>query len=183
MNLPHPPWSLVCPIDTRPLAIWLAEHADAFPRQASADKPQRVLAPPMELVQPVINAVLAHFPDAVAHAPMLSRMSAGQEHCMHMDHTPAHWITRVHVPIATNPDAWLMFEEEGRKVHFEAGHAYTFDMSRPHSFGNPGNEGRVHLIFEVMEASMGEGAIRATHVRPAAAEKNRQEIADVKCPE
>ncbi len=177
-------WSHICDVDTAPLLAWLEKQGPGiFPTLPGthADKPQRVRQLPMELLQPIFDAVLRHFPaGCVAYEPMLSRMRPGQEHGMHVDHTPAYWVTRVHVPLVTNTSAWVQFEEqedesirnesaglvwrdaEGVFNLFLAGKAYSFDMRRRHAFGNDGQTDRVHLIFEVMTADCGDGAIRRT---------------------
>lgn len=157
-------WSPVCTVDTSSLEHWL-QHAGPglFPALRDQAKPQRVFQLPRDALQPIVDTVLGCFPcPAYAYEPMLSRMQPGQKHGMHVDHTPAGWVTRIHVPLATNPKAWLHFEEEDRPVHFGAGVAYTFDMRRRHSFGNDGTTDRVHLIFEVMAPHCGAGAISAT---------------------
>lgn len=104
----------------------------------------------MHLVQPIMHDVLQRFPGAVAAEPMLSRMTPGQSHPMHVDRQRADWITRVHAPLTTNPGAWLMFEVEGKSIRFDVGMAYSFDTTQRHSFGNYGSTDRVHLIFEVL---------------------------------
>jgi hypothetical protein len=99
---------------------------------------------------------------------MLSRMLPGQAHPFHVDRQRADWITRIHVPIVTNPLAWIAFEAENEpvhpgneavelgnvllcnKVHFLAGKAYSFNTLERHAFGNDGDTERVHLIFEVL---------------------------------
>ena len=105
----------------------------------------------------------------IAIDPMLSRMLPGQSHDFHVDIQRADWITRVHVPIVTNPGCWMAWENAEKKaywlehydtlpnvrdiaevVHFEAGRAYSFNTLERHSFGNDGETERVHLIFEVL---------------------------------
>ena len=53
---------------------------------------------------------------------------------------------RIHVPIITNKDAFLIAEEYAK--HLEVGEVWTFDNQSQHSVVN-GNETRVHLIFDV----------------------------------
>ena len=54
---------------------------------------------------------------------------------------------RYHLPVITNPDAWL--EVDGDRHHMEAGVLYFFEKHRPHCGGNDGTEGRVHLVVDV----------------------------------
>ena len=53
---------------------------------------------------------------------------------------------RVHVPIYTNPNAYLISNEYSQ--HYTTGYAWTFDNQADHGVVN-GNEERVHLIFDV----------------------------------
>lgn len=155
---PLPPqtcWAPICnlaPIILLPLTDWLAESDGRWNKPASETKPTRIHQDglPMHLVQPIMGDVLLHFPGAIADSPMLSRMLSGQSHPMHVDRQRADWITRVHVPLTTNSGAWLMFEPEGKRIHFEVGMAYRFNTHERHSFGNDGEDARVHLIFEVL---------------------------------
>lgn len=144
-------WSIICPVNVEQLVQWVQTFDPKhWPTPSGPTKPQRLLAPPMQLVQSVIDQIVPHFPSPVLiHQAMLSRMMPGQNHPMHADNQRGDWITRVHVPIITNPDAWMMFEDEGAPVHFAAGHAYTFNTLARHAFGNNGSADRVHLLFEV----------------------------------
>ena len=159
-------WSPICTVDVAPLQAWLAATDQPWSVVAE-NKPGRVLAESWpDTVQRAIHAVCSHFDcDCVASRVMLSRMRPGQSHPMHVDNQRSNWITRVHVPITTNPGCWMAFEEEGRwlpdhwerpevflpgRTHFAAGHAYTFNAVRRHAFGNDGETDRVHLIFDVL---------------------------------
>ena len=148
-----PPWSYICDVDVAPLAEWLDATGDAyFPEPSAPAKPQRIHVPPLELIDPIVAKVLTEFcVKVVADPPMLSRMLPGQTHGMHVDVLRADCLTRVHVPITTNPGCWMEFEEaNGYHVHFFAGKAYTFDARRRHAFGNAGETARTHLIFDVL---------------------------------
>lgn len=65
----------------------------------------------------------------------------------HMDESPA-WFEpfRVHVPIITNDQAYLL--SEGRSKHLRVGEAWTFDNQAQHAVTN-GDAVRTHLIFDV----------------------------------
>ena len=158
-------WSEICPVDIAPLVQWLATANLTWPDKGP-NKPSRIFDPPF-LFRSVIDGLLTHFGDDVKDKePMLSLMRAGQSHGMHVDSQFGGWVTRVHVPLVTNPGAWVAFEEDAHQwhpvqgsgllaevlntVHFAAGRAYTFDATRRHSFGNAGPEDRVHLIFDVV---------------------------------
>lgn len=143
-------WSCLCEVDTTLLFCWLATSR-GWPVQRTG-QPQRLPAP--DVAEPVIAKVLELFPGATYRKgyACLSRVTPGQGHGYHQDSQGPDWITRVHVPITTNPDCWFMFaDNDGVKVHFEVGKAYSFDTLKPHAFGNDGGSGRVHLIFDVVK--------------------------------
>ena len=168
-------WSRLCPVETATLAQWLLSTAATWSTPASAAKPSRIFEPqlPLALLRPILDTVLPCFGRPVlAYDLMLSRMQPGQSHAMHHDLQPSDWITRVHVPIVTNPGAWLAFEGEAetvysdayfeggeeypgediqvpKKVHFAVGWAYSFNTLERHSFGNDGTADRVHVLLDV----------------------------------
>ena len=144
-------WSCICDVDIAAVGQWLALGGQPWSVPNSVTKPQRIFEPPMGLLRPIIDTVLACFTDLVCiHQPMLSRVLPGQTHPMHTDTQRADWLTRVHVPITTDPQAWMLFEEEGTPVHFVAGKAYTFNTLKRHAFGNDGAAERVHFLFDVL---------------------------------
>lgn len=55
-------------------------------------------------------------------------------------------ITRVHVPIATTPEAIMRIE--GEVVHFAAGHAWYLNAACLHGVENRGESPRVHLMID-----------------------------------
>jgi hypothetical protein len=57
-----------------------------------------------------------------------------------------HRALRIHMPIVTNPGAFLL--AEGRAKHLEVGEAWSFDNQSLHAVVN-GPETRVHLIIDV----------------------------------
>lgn len=152
----------ICPVDVSALAVWLEiGHGDWIVQPDRLRKPQRLLnGLPMDLVQPLIDTVRANLWAALQLAPVglverevvLSRMQPGQVHDFHQDQQPHQWLTRVHVPITTNPFCWHQFEGESPFEMFP-GHAYTFNAVRRHSFGNDGTTPRVHLIFDVLRTA------------------------------
>lgn len=115
-------------------------------------QPNRIHAP--EAAQPIIDNVLKCFAGPVTYSryyACLSRLVPGACYKYHQDPQQPNWITRVHVPVLTNPGAWLEFEEEGGPVHFEVGKAYSFNTLKRHRYGNDGNADRVHLLFDVLK--------------------------------
>jgi hypothetical protein len=70
------------------------------------------------------------------------------------DYVPPHtdtlcpgWLTRIHVPIVTNPKA--VFIVEGKEHHMEVGMSYQVNPGRQHAIRNGGKASRIHLMFDV----------------------------------
>lgn len=59
-------------------------------------------------------------------------------------------ISRLHLPLKTNPDAFL--EVEKRPYHLPVDELWALDTSGLHSAQNGGDEGRVHLVIDVKRA-------------------------------
>lgn len=150
-----PCWSVICDVDVTEAVAWLNGSAHAWPEPTRAGKPQRLFALP-PLFGPLVDGVLACLPvPCLADGVVLSRMPPGESHGMHRDLQRAGWLTRVHVPLVTNPRAWIAFEGNYPYIHvyrdhFEVGKAYSFDTLRRHAFGNDGDTERVHLLFDAI---------------------------------
>ncbi len=71
------------------------------------------------------------FPGCAATSQAITVIHPGDHVPPHTDNCAPEWITRVHVPIVTNKDSW--FRIDGKKVHMDAGSAYRFNPSKPHS--------------------------------------------------
>ena len=56
-------------------------------------------------------------------------------------------VSRVHVPIGTNPAVLFTVVNETR--HLAAGRMYVVDVSQRHSVVNDGDSDRIHLVFDV----------------------------------
>lgn len=146
-------WTCLGDVDIARALEWLA--AGEKPPTSTAGKPQRIFDLPMGIFGPIICdalllITLADDDYLIAHAPMLSRIMPGVYHHYQRDGQRADWLTRIHVPLITNPGCWMQFEEDGLKLHFAPGKAYTFNALEPHAFGNDGETQRVHLIFDVL---------------------------------
>lgn len=148
--LRQPCWTCLGAVDVALLVHWLAQGV-AWP-PVKGGQPNRVHAPAE--AAPVIQAALALFDEPVTYdqyRACVARIIPGRGHPYHQDSQPPAWVTRVHVPVVTNPDAWFMWQpEDGVKVHFAAGQAYTFNTLVPHAFANDGPTDRVHLTFDVL---------------------------------
>lgn len=58
---------------------------------------------------------------------------------------------RAHLPIVTNPGAWLRVD--GERYHLEAGTVFSFDKHVEHDGANDGDEARIHLIIDYVPDS------------------------------
>lgn len=136
----------ICAVDVAALIAWLPTPGGWIIQQG--DSPARLMNVPM--AQAVIAEIAKHFPCPIrAQEIVLSRMMPGQNHGMHIDRQTSDWLTRVHVPLVTNAESWLRFEDQP-DMHFDVGWAYTFNTERRHAFANLGDTPRVHLIFDAM---------------------------------
>jgi hypothetical protein len=102
-----------------------------------------------ERTKPVIDKVLKEFPGCRAINPNITTVHPGDYVPPHTDSTCQGWVTRVHVPIVTNAGAVMLVA--GKEYHLEAGHAYLFDISKPHAIRNDGKASRIHLMFDVVK--------------------------------
>jgi quercetin dioxygenase-like cupin family protein len=83
---------------------------------------------------------------------MLVRLAAGGRIYEHADiGIYADATERFHIPIVTNPGAWLMVN--GEKYQLPSGGIFAFDKHSVHSGGNDGDSPRVHLIVDTMPES------------------------------
>jgi len=78
---------------------------------------------------------------------MLSVVMPGESIPEHADRQEPGWLTRVHVPLLTNPHA--VFAIDGEANHLEVGRAYLVDTTVMHSVSNGGITSRVHFMFDV----------------------------------
>lgn len=144
-------WRVLCPVDVGPLVDWLASGTVGWP-PVKGGQPNRVHLP--DVARPIIDHVLRTcFTGPVTYQhyyACLSRLVPGATYEYHRDPQPPEWLTRVHVPIVTNPLAWLRFQEQDERVHFDVGFAYSFNTLRQHCYGNDGVKDRVHLLFDVL---------------------------------
>jgi len=135
-------------VDVSALARWLtAIPVDEWPGMADPawHGADRLLWPLAEVL------VRVHFAGCVASGVGLFLLQPGQEHPAHTDQQPPDWVTRVHVPIVTNPRATVTTEDG--MFHLHVGKAYRFDTRRPHAVQNDGPLARVHLVFDVKRSA------------------------------
>lgn len=95
--------------------------------------------------------VVAHVQGRPARA-MLVRLPPGGRVAPHTDTgIYADATERFHLPIITNPDAWMVVDDV--KYHLKAGTVYALDKHVEHSAGNDGASPRIHMIVDVMPDS------------------------------
>ena len=98
---------------------------------------------------PLINSIMLDvFPGRVQRNRMLSVIMPGHDIDPHSDRQPHGWMTRIHVPLVTNPNAWFVFDSTH---HLAFGFAYAVDVTKRHYVHNHGTTPRVHLMFDVFE--------------------------------
>lgn len=101
-----------------------------------------------ERTWPIAKGLMEHFPECELSGVGLFLLDPGQEHPPHTDEQPPEWVTRVHVPVITNPKA-LARTEDGI-VHMAKGIAYRFNTRRLHAVANDGDRPRIHLVFDIV---------------------------------
>lgn len=145
-------WARLCDVDPGALQDYISSP-HPWPQHEDRTKPRRLFDVPSQLTQPILAVVLPRFgrPVKVSFI-VLSQVIAGAWHGMHTDQEPGQFLTRVHVPVTTNPGCWFEWELEPGRVQFPLGGAYSFNTQERHAFGNDGNTDRVHLTFDVWRA-------------------------------
>jgi hypothetical protein len=104
---------------------------------------------------PIMEAAVAPYGYARGFFPriMLARLPAGAFINPHDDGDPSGTRPhKIHVPIATNPQAFFFIE--GERYHLAEGHAYEVNNAARHSAANGGDSDRIHLIFEYLDADL-----------------------------
>jgi hypothetical protein len=77
---------------------------------------------------------------------MLSVIMPGQYITPHQDEQDHRWRCRIHVPLITNPNAFLVMD---RPFNLAVGCAYKINTEATHFIVNMGETPRVHLMFDV----------------------------------
>jgi len=82
-------------------------------------------------------------------------MNMNPRHCysVHRDPTP-----RVHIPIVTNRECWMIWPFNKECERMPVGNAYWTDTTKHHTFINSGLEDRIHMVICV-NATKPEDAI------------------------
>jgi hypothetical protein len=95
----------------------------------------------------IVARLASQFVAAEPNNRMLSVVMPGHRIEPHRDAQTPGWVTRVHVPIATNARA--AFIVGGERHHLAFGRAYLVNTEALHEVVNDGQTPRVHLMFDV----------------------------------
>jgi hypothetical protein len=87
------------------------------------------------------------FPGCAISGIGVWEMEPGQVHPAHWDEQPPYWITRIHVPLITNPK--VVFTSDEGDFRMKVGKAYSFNTKAMHAVANHGKTTRVHLVFDI----------------------------------
>lgn len=94
-----------------------------------------------------IHQVCAHVEGRPARA-MLVRLPPGGVIAPHTDEgIYFEHVERFHLPLVTNPGAWL--EVDGERYHLAAGTVFAFDNRVSHRGANEGDTDRIHMVIDV----------------------------------
>lgn len=137
----------------------LIEWIDRIDRESWPDwkkgptRPAVVAQPDWENLQfetnRVVSEIMDYFPGCRDVYRSITTVHPGDYVPAHTDDTVPEWISRVHVPIITNPGCYLTVD--GTKYHLKVGMAYRFNVAKPHEIVNGGSYSRVHLMFDVVK--------------------------------
>lgn len=140
-------------VDAGPTVAWIA----AIPLQDWHQQSRTELRPAMmtdlawhgfgEIVAPVVNEIMEHFPGCRADQRMLSAVMPGHFIEPHTDSQPANWLCRVHVPLISNDESSFIVGDKAH--HLEPGKAYRVNTEAVHLVENAGKTPRVHFMFDI----------------------------------
>jgi hypothetical protein len=105
-------------------------------------------------LQPILDQAIVPYGFARPVFPkvMLARLAAGAVIDRHVDGAGANLFThKIHVPLQTSADARMFIRD--RPFHLEEGRVYEVNNLAPHAVENRGSQDRIHLIFEVFNAT------------------------------
>jgi hypothetical protein len=152
-------------VDVADLAAWIASIDFAlWPQQHRVDerlRPAMVKDLGWQGFGERTDALVRHLGHAVLHLykcqggdadnRMLSVVMPGHSIPPHVDEQQPNWLTRVHVPLQTNPKAVMVLA--GEEQHLEVGAAYLIDTRVEHAIRNDGPTPRIHFMFDVRRSA------------------------------
>ena len=95
----------------------------------------------------VVADLMKLFPDCRDAYRSITTVHPGDYVPPHTDTRSPDWITRIHVPIITNPGAVFIVNDVEHQL--EVGMAYQVNIGAPHAIRNDGHSSRIHLMFDV----------------------------------
>jgi Aspartyl/Asparaginyl beta-hydroxylase len=102
--------------------------------------------------EPAFRDAVAAMAERAGGAParaMIVKLKPGGRIAPHVDEGAYAAATRrFHLPIATNPLAWL--DSGGERLHLPSGTLWWFDKHALHCGGNDGAADRIHLILDTL---------------------------------
>lgn len=101
-----------------------------------------------ELLTPIINRLMALYPNAVISKCIFPKLFAGGIIMKHLDSGPTlELVHRIHIPIVTNENTIFTCNDE--ELNMKEGCAYEVNNQRLHSVVNNGKEDRIHLLIDL----------------------------------
>ena len=97
--------------------------------------------------QPVVSQVLKLFSGGIDSYRSITVVHPGDYVPPHTDTQHPGWLSRIHVPLVTNPGSFLIMDS--KSYHLEVGTAYRVNVGKPHAITNKGKSTRIHLMFDV----------------------------------
>lgn len=140
-------------VDVSSLVDWVSGLTrDNWPDWGKgSDRPAVVVDPEWEglaaRTQAVVSELLKLFPGCSDTYRAITTVHPGDYVPAHTDTQSSDWISRIHVPIVTNPGAVFIINDV--EHHLEVGMAYQVNPGKPHAIRNDGHSSRVHLMFDV----------------------------------
>ena len=153
----------LCEVDVSIIAAWIgAIPLSEWPQQSriSVDSPYPAMVGTHrdwhgigEMVKPLVDLVMAHFPDGRQGHSMFSLLIPGQKIEAHDDVQSEAWRARIHIPILTNDRATFRYTDSKEIFLMPVGFAYLFNPEIEHRIENNGETDRVHFFFDILERS------------------------------
>lgn len=99
--------------------------------------------------QKLVDEVMSYFPGTYPMQRMMGCIMPGNDIQRHRDSQPPQWITRVHIPLTSNPKALFVMDDGPH--HMDVGKCYRVNTEAYHAIRNDGDCPRIHLMVDVHE--------------------------------
>jgi aspartyl/asparaginyl beta-hydroxylase (cupin superfamily) len=97
----------------------------------------------------IVSELLALFPGCTDTYRSITTIHPGDYVPPHTDTLVPGWMSRIHVPILTNPGALFIMDDV--EHHLDVGMSYQVNPGKPHAVANRGDCTRIHLMFDVIQ--------------------------------